>query len=947
MGASGQDMAWQGKFAPAAVAGFALAVLSAGCQVSAPPEVWATGGMVLLTDRSTQAFDPIVYDAQTRTVRLQAAGNETSGFHLVIDAPEQGGSDLSISWTDLSGGAATVKQANIRAFRCLPVEITALPAWYAVLVTDNKPAIIYDALLPLEAGRTVSLPAGQRMVVWFDVSAPADTDAGVYTAKLIVQSPIQVLWSGQVRLEVLDFALPAPLPLPAIGGIDHQEVSAAMVTRDGKPFQPVQLDPKQAEAGQVLAAMRQMIRLGRQHGLEIFETQLRPLLKRDRTGAVRLDWTDYDAAVGPYLDGSAFDDGLAVAAWPMPFSDLWPPPRRYGGPSSPEYVRTLAAVQAACNEHFAKSPAAAEAMFAWLQPAAEGQSPDDLAASIRRVRRGNPRIPVLCQLPTEPSDASGETEIPAEIIAVPGEHVARGGLPKAAGGSHPLAGTWLMPGEGLQAPCVGLMASASDVCALAWIASMHRCRGLFLPSVIHWSGDTFRAAAEGETQLFYPGRPVGSREVLASLRLKWLRFGLQDAACLEILRRYRGELAGSIISAMVGATGAGDARQRPCPWSQDPMAWEMARRLVAREVEAALKPAKEDNPPLRQQRQAWKKYFEQAHPPAVERTDCRVRLDPDKGVIRADATLDFSNPLSRPASISAAWGELPDGWRAGPAPEPATVSPGGRQLVSLTAQSRLAPQGAAAKARLPIALNIDGQEPRNILVIVPVLLAGTARRPPVVDGALDDWPMLEGNTAGDFQRIPRRGEQTPSAAKRATQAFALCDSSNLYLGIRCDEPNLAGMTAAAGNTVRYAHGLACGEDLVEIILDAGGAAKTPADLYYIVVKPNGAMLAQRGIAAVVATGKAEAWACGATVAVGRQPQAWVVEMAIPLASFGHPTGVLKQRAWKANFVRFATQGNEASCWAPVERNFYEIDKLGALVLPPFPQAPNAASVDRP
>ncbi len=110
--------------------------------------------------------------------------------------------------------------------------------------------------------------------------------------------------------------------------------------------------------------------------------------------------------------------------------------------------------------------------------------------------------------------------------------------------------------------------------------------------------------------------------------------------------------------------------------------------------------------------------------------------------------------------------------------------------------------------------------------------------------------------------------------------------------------------------------MACGEDLVEVVLDPGCAAKGPEDLYHITVKANGVLLAERGVHTAPPLGVATAWPVAASVAVGRQDQLWVVEMAIPLSALGPAA---KEPLWGVNFTRFATQGSEASSWSEAGR----------------------------
>jgi hypothetical protein len=128
-------------------------------------------------------------------------------------------------------------------------------------------------------------------------------------------------------------------------------------------------------------------------------------------------------------------------------------------------------------------------------------------------------------------------------------------------------------------------------------------------------------------------------------------------------------------------------------------------------------------------------------------------------------------------------------------------------------------------------------------------------------------------------------------------------------------------------TVHYEQLLACGEDLVEIILDPAGQAKSPQDLYHIIVKPNGVMIQEKGIASDPPLGQARPFPLGAKVAVGRAKNAWIVELKIPRASFGQ-AGL--SEFWGVNFTRFATQGTEASSWSGASRYFYDPKTLGTM-----------------
>jgi len=190
--------------------------------------------------------------------------------------------------------------------------------------------------------------------------------------------------------------------------------------------------------------------------------------------------------------------------------------------------------------------------------------------------------------------------------------------------------------------------------------------------------------------------------------------------------------------------------------------------------------------------------------------------------------------------------------------------------------------------------------------------------------------MRQGNSCAKFKLIGRRGRRGDGLAKRQTMAFVLRDAGNLYVAFRCTEPNPKAMVVKPNNIVHYEQLMACGEDLVELILDPGADAVGPQDLYHIVVKPNGVLLAERGVRSRPPLGKSAPWPVEIQVAVARHADLWVVEMAIPLSSI--PEAEVK-RFWGINFTRFATQGCEASSWSEAPRYFYDPRNLGTMFLP--------------
>ncbi len=926
----------------------ALAVLG-GCRRGEDPPIsaWVAGEMMNLTDRTPARNDDLVFDRVRNTVRLISAANETVSFQLVVDAGQTPVESLRVECSDLAATNAKIPAANVRFFKALGIDVTDYPPWYLRLVDAVPgPAKFYDPLVPSDApagGQPYNLAAAERLVVWVDLYVPRDAAADTYTGALRLTSDTHREWNLSLSLRVYDFVLPDARPLAAVGGFDHGVLMSAMIQRDGKGFVPSRIDRQNPLVRQGLVLMRHLMRQGHDHRLDLFDRRIRPDLKRDTFGKVQLDWEEYDAVVMPYLNGTAFEDRIGSPAWPMPFCEDFPRIEGYGGLSSDLYASTAAEVVTLCRQHFSKSLQNREQTFLWPYRGPAGPEGYEKYIQLARLARGvDAQTPILSQLPADPPPQTlwkAPEDFPrlTGIYAAPAEYFDPLGADRLARPENPLLGAWLAPGQPPYLPSLGVIATAADVRAIPWFAMKYRCTGLFLDEVLHWQGDIFRTAAGAETRLFYPGTPAGIEGVLPSVRLKRLRRGLQDITYLWLLRqRQRDAVADSIIDAMTryaGLAAVGDNYLDPRlnGWVQDARAWDLARRLLVEEVQDAIRPSPASNNRLLAERLAWRSLDDATRSIHVEQVRARVR--PGAGEkLEATILLDLYNQYSRAVDLLVKADSLPPGWKGGP--DEARVAPFGpasRKTVTLKAVGDYVPAGGTGKMSVPVSLVVDKSRRIEVDAVVPFLVAGQVAKAPRIDGELNDWPMKVGNTAGDFKLIGRRGESGKGLAQRQTLAFVLYDDKNLYVAFRCSEPRLEGLVAKPNNLVHYEQLMACGEDLVEIILDPGLRAKGPEDLYHIAVKPNGVLLTERGVQTSPPLGRAGPWSVSATVAVARQADVWIVELAIPLEAFG---AAGKERFWGVNFTRFATQGSEASSWSQAPRYFYDPRNLATMFLAP-------------
>ena len=921
--------------------------LWAGCaDVSPSLSVAVHGEMVQLTDHSPMTHDVGVYDEVANQVNLFAAANETVSVQVLVGGGADGVSGVRVRMSELvlagpGRNNPKLDAGAIKGFRMLPVRVSEFPPWHLRLVeTPPRSEQFYDPLVPLDApvgGQPYAVPAGDRLAVWFDIAVPRSAKAGVYRGTVRVEASGHAAWELPIAIKVYGFMLPDQRPIPALGSTDFASLCSTFIHRQGRPFVPANLDRNNADVMKGLVLLRQVMTLAHDHRLDLFDRTIRPAMGRDLSGNVTLDWDDYTAVVRPYLDGTAFEDRIGVPAWPMPVSEDWPRAEHYGGRTSEEFLATAGAIIAQARVKLGGGEFG-RAMFHW--PCRQGVSERayaDAAGLFAMVRQHDAETPIVSTLPAR-APAESLLTIPPEMASVPAVLAPPGQWfdPSAArpgdGRGGVLSGAWLAPGTPPYVPSLGILATPADVRALPWMAMKYQCSAIFLGDVMNWEGEVFATAAGAEARLFYPGTVVGVEGVLPSVRLKRLRRGLTDLAYVRLLsQRGRPAVANGIVNAMVrygGLEAAGDHYLDPRlgGWVHDGRQWEEARRLLAEEINTDIYPEESSRRDLLAQQMAWQNFLDATRTVRLEQ--CRPTVSPTETGLRATIRLEVYNEYNYDVTLTASLDALPKDWRA--VTGEVRVSPlpaGARREIVLTAEGQDVPLTGDGKLPLHVMLTVDQQPPRGIDVGAPILQVTFVDTPIVIDGRLNDWPMRGGNAAGNFRLLGARGQGPEPVAQRQTLVFALRDDKYLYVAFRCLEPNPAGLMAKANNIIYYEQLMACGEDLVELILDPGMQAKGPEDLYHLVVKPNGVLLAEKGIHTDPPLGKAQPWPVAAKVAVSQDDRRWVVELAIPLDAFG-PAG--QEKFWGVNFARFSWQGQESSSWSAAPRYYYDPRNLGTL-----------------
>jgi hypothetical protein len=245
-------------------------------------------------------------------IMLGAGRNEAEGFQVLVRAAE-GLSGVDASVTELTGpDGATLPASAITLYREHYLDITKpSPNFLGSLEGDPRdPGRYPDPLIPFEdpwadgeraVGAPFAVPAGETWAIFADLYVPASTVPGVYTGTLTVVAESQASVDLALELTVWPWLLPADKTVATSFGFSDNLVRRYHGGPDGEPT----LDVDQV--------VRRYFEVLHTHRLDPTNVGGGVDFTFDAHGALQpVDWSAYDAAVAPWLDGSLFADGAPV-----------------------------------------------------------------------------------------------------------------------------------------------------------------------------------------------------------------------------------------------------------------------------------------------------------------------------------------------------------------------------------------------------------------------------------------------------------------------------------------------------------------------------------------------------------------------------------------------------------------------------------------------------------
>lgn len=939
--------------------------------------VWAAPEDVNVFPGSRPEAENIVFSHAESTIRLDAGINEAAAFQLVLAADASPAMVRSVTLGDLAAGAHAIPGDAIRIYRQEWITVRDYPSWYLRLAPETRRERRFpDPLVPLTAehpGLPITVPAGECVPLWVEVRVPPGTTPGVYRAPLRIGTRLGTARELTVILRVWPFAVPQTRHLPVLTGVRQQEVLRHHMEVDGRPYAPVRLtldDPFYDRATAILDATAKLLH---EHRCTPVWRDIRPTARLGPGGRIELDWTDYDRLVGPVIEGRLFADRIAASAWPLPVDMSFPSQAAHGHWTTRSYQDALTRYIELSVDHFRRR-GWHEKSFVWLSPPGRdrGERYQRYEELLHRIRAIAADLPMACSLlpySMEPfgwvqdgfRDLSGGPVIwyPPVGLVDPAEV----GRPEAQPGA-----TWLRPDVPPFSGSLDVIGSAVHARSLPWQAYRFGCEAIIIPETTLWTTDAagpartgheptlFPGFADGEEDaaapLLWPGKPYGLEHPIPSLRLKRLLRGVQDYEYLWLLERNRRPGVARLIAADLfpagGALSYGEhfLDGRPHAWVSDPAAWALARRLMARELTAAIeagRPAAEQGEEQAVQdfeRQIeWSRLIE-----AVRRVDLhiegvRVQVNHEEPAhpVELEAIVSVFNATRRPLSAGLRFTDVPVDWVL---PESAVMieNLGASRSTFRALRAKAPPLEASLAGTVAAGVMLDGGDGRTATATarISVLTSARLERPITIDGRLDEWPFGQRNVAGDFvlvggAHVPKHGRPHPDRPMLDTAAYVCHDDDHLYIAFRCEDHLLRDRLIRRDNVVRYDGLWPTGEDLVEVVIDPTGQATGPGDLYHIIVKANGAVVTQQGVPCLDRVGSHRPWPAAVVAAVNdtAYPDRWTVEIRIPRDALPEPAPV-----WGINFARYHARLGEYASWSAASRHVYTPAALGNMRVGP-------------
>jgi len=286
-----------------------------------------------------------------------------------------------------------------------------------------------------------------------------------------------------------------------------------------------------------------------------------------------------------------------------------------------------------------------------------------------------------------------------------------------------------------------------------------------------------------------------------------------------------------------------------------------------------------------------------------------------------------NNPTELQVQKTISW-RLPEGcrWKVSPTSEVIDLAPGDERELKFDVTFSGSPDKIFPLPRMETLIKLDGEEVLRISARLPVKTKDylskeipvarclRVKTGPNLDGNLDDTLWQKCYAVSNFLRWPNADSLTDYPA----QARFAYDSKNLYISLRCFEPNLSGLVTKT----KEHDGAVYTDDSVEIFLDTNFDRQT---YYQYIFNANGVIFD--------AIGRDESWNGSCTVKAGRESNAWTLEAAISWKVVGMETPKAGTRIGLELVHNRVQEPRETAQWSPTfSGSHHTPSRFGVLIL---------------
>lgn len=836
--------------------------LMGGC---APEEKPTNSGALKIT----QFVDPVQPQILAESLRLRAARGETIAFAFTFNPlpRPQDKSVPSLQFTPPVGGGATIAPENYAVSQVIWLNVDTNRAGFvrhtgAPASTRRLPRALYP--LPL-SGSTLSLsalrhpeapqqplpPDGPAPTLWVDLRIPPAQPAGTYTARVeLLQERKVVAWID-LTIDIDDFLLADDRHLLMAGQLPWASLRRLFPTEFAniEPHLLSRGDPRHAPA---VAILDELVKLAQSHRSQVYLPQVHPIVKFPAGQPPQIDWSDFDALIGPWMRGESFADGVGLGYWPIPpFDGI----ELHAARTQERYWQSAA-------EHFDAQDWLPRSVVQFTQ---RGAGRIDLQESIELSRRAaallaaHPRLRV--SLPCEeehvqlaslsnprliPQDSLDRVMYcaPALVSSPPMQR-----LPAGAGMRQLRAD---IPGL---IPYVGAGADEREVRLMAFLAFLRDARLVEWGDVLPQQSSPEEPAAVEDLIFFYPGQWFGLSKPVPSIHLKWLARAQQDYEYLYVVNQRKQTATAQVISRLLTKPVEMVPGQLVDPvdsllsGTSDADAWSKALHLLARTVMLAQPGAAVDETERQRLAIDLRTWTDAIEKPLVlaRATEWTYSRENGRGVAGLKLALDIYNATDRqPENNRLSWSSVPEGWRVDTLPVEVPKL-GTYQVHRHSLTARLELDQLTAESRKPVKITyVDGYSGTAQTRLAMIPAAWCERRngaAPKIDGSLGDWvrddALHEGPLVQMLSRpIVQRHEMRQAA--RPASVYSTWTPAGLYVGFRVEgvEGSRPGF---ASNFIDYDLRRAWAEDIVELLVQGVFEDNTTGPLVHLALKPQGSV----------------------------------------------------------------------------------------------------------